>query len=139
MASRTPVAIVGAGLKAPGGTTVDELWASLCAARPTAAPYADERWGSAPRLLASTVTGFDPEAYVTPAESRRMDRAHLLAIGAAQDALDGVGDGPRPAPERCAVVCGVGYGVASLVEQQVNSLYERGLRGISPFTIPMAM
>ena len=77
-------------MKAPGGTTVDELWASLCAGRSTAAPYHDERWGPAPRLLACSVEGFDPAAYVTPAEVRRMDRSHLLAIGAAQDAMDGV-------------------------------------------------
>ena len=68
-----------------------------------------------------------------------MDRSHLLAIGAAQDAIDGVVGAPRPAAERCAVVCGVGYGVAALVEQQVTALFDRGLRGISPLAIPMAM
>ena len=31
------VAIVGVGVKAPGGTNVDDLWASLCAGRSTAA------------------------------------------------------------------------------------------------------
>ena len=139
MAGRAPVAVVGAGVKAPGGTTVDELWASLCAGRPTAAPYHDERWGPSPRLLACSVEGFDPSAYVTPAEARRMDRSHLLAIGAAQDAIDAVVGAPRPPPERCAVVCGVGYGVAALVEQQVTTLFDRGLRGISPLAIPMAM
>ncbi len=139
MAGRAPVAVVGAGVKAPGGTTVDELWASLCAGRSTAAPYHDERWGPAPRLLACSVEGFDPAAYVTAAEARRMDRSHLLAIGAAQDAMDGVVGAPRPPPERCAVVCGVGYGVAALVEQQVTTLFDRGLRGISPLAIPMAM
>ena len=139
MAGRAPVAVVGAGVKAPGGTTVDELWASLSRGRSTAAPYHDERWGPAPRLLACSVEGFDPAAYVTAAEARRMDRSHLLAIGAAQDAMDGVVGAPRPPPERCAVVCGVGYGVAALVEQQVTTLFDRGLRGISPLAIPMAM
>jgi 3-oxoacyl-[acyl-carrier-protein] synthase II len=133
------VAVVGAGVKAPGGTTVDELWASLCAARATAAPFHDERWGPTPRLLACVVEDFDPAAYVTPAEARRMDRSHVLAIGAAQDAMDGVVGAPRPSAERSAVVCGVGYGVAALVEQQVTTLLDRGLRGISPLAIPMAM
>ena len=36
-------------------------------------------------------------------------------------------------------MCGVGYGVAALVEQQVTTLFDRGLRGISPLAIPMAM
>ena len=132
------MAVVGAGVKAPGGTTVDELWASLCAARATAAPFHDERWGPTPRLLACVVEDFDPAAYVTPAEARRMDRSHVLAIGAAQDAMDGVVGAPRPPAERCAVVCGVGYGVAALVEQQVTTLLDRGLRGISPLAIAMS-
>jgi 3-oxoacyl-[acyl-carrier-protein] synthase II len=135
------VAVVGAGVKAPGGTSVDELWTSLCAGRSTAAPFHDDRFGPNVRVLASSVTGFEPGDYVTPAEARRMDRSHLLAIGAAQDAMGQTGEsgGARTAAERCAVVCGVGYGVAVLVERQVTTLLAGGLRGVSPLAIPMAM
>jgi 3-oxoacyl-[acyl-carrier-protein] synthase II len=130
---------VGAGLKAPGGNTVDELWASLCAGRGTAAPFTDARFGPDVRVLASSVEGFEPLHYVTPADARRMDRSHLLAIGAAQDAVDAVGEGGWPDAERCGVVCGVGYGVAVLVERQVTTLLDHGLKGVSPLAIPMAM
>jgi 3-oxoacyl-[acyl-carrier-protein] synthase II len=135
-----PVAVVGAGIKAPGGSTVEELWSSLCAGRATARPFHDERFGPGVRVLACTVDE-DPAGYLTRPEQRRMDRSHLLAIGAAQDAVDEAAGGGSPLPpaERCAVVCGVGYGVAVLVERQVSILFDRGLRGVSPLAIPMAM
>jgi acyl transferase domain-containing protein len=40
---RPVVAVVGAGVKAPGGTTVDELWTSLCEARSRAVRFVDAR------------------------------------------------------------------------------------------------
>ena len=127
-----PVAIVGAGLKAPGGNTVDELWASLCAGRTTAARFTDPRFGPAVRMLACRVDGFDPLDYLKPAEVRRMDRSHVLAIGAAQDAVTSFGDEGWPPPERRAVVCGVGYGVAALVERQVTTLLDSRPEGREP-------
>jgi 3-oxoacyl-[acyl-carrier-protein] synthase II len=134
-----PVAVVGAGLKAPGGNTVDELWASLCAGRPTATRFTDPRFGPNVRVLACRVEGFDPLDHLKPAEVRRTDRSHHLAIGAAQDAVSAAGDTAWPPPERRAVVCGVGYGVAGLVERQVSTLFDQGLKGVSPLAIPMAM
>jgi 3-oxoacyl-[acyl-carrier-protein] synthase II len=134
-----PVAVVGAGVKAPGGKTVDELWTSLCAGRSTAIPFTDPRFGPNVRVLACRVEGFDPHDYLKPAEVRRTDRSHHLAIGAAQDAVSAAGDTGWPPPERRAVVCGVGYGVAELVERQVSKLFEHGLKGVSPLAIPMAM
>jgi 3-oxoacyl-[acyl-carrier-protein] synthase II len=134
-----PVAVVGAGVKAPGGNTVDELWASLRAGRSTAARFTDPRFGPSVRVLACRVEGFEPLDYLKPAEVRRTDRSHHLAIGAAQDAVDEAGDRGWPPPERRAVVCGVGYGVAQLVERQVSTLFDHGLKGVSPLAIPMAM
>src|SRR5262245_18676390 len=135
-----PVAVVGAGLKAPGGTTVAALWSSLCGGTSTARPFHDDRFSPGVKVLVCSVDE-DLSGYVTPPEQRRMDRSHLLAIGAAQDAIDEAtsGGSPLPPAERCAVVCGVGYGVAVLVERQVSLLFERGLRGVSPLAIPMAM
>jgi 3-oxoacyl-[acyl-carrier-protein] synthase II len=136
---QAPIAVIGAGVKAPGGAAVDDLWSSLCGGRATAVPYHEPRFGPEPRLLRCDADDFDPAPYLKPAELRRMDRSHVLAIAAAQDAMDGAAD-RLPAPERRAVVCGVGYGVATLVEQQVTTLLVgNGLKGVSPLAIPMAM
>ena len=96
--AREPVAVVGAGVKAPGGLAVADLWTSVCAARSTAEPYTDARFPPDARVLVSRVVGFDPAAYLSPVERRRFDRAHQLAIGAAQDALDALW--PRAAATR---------------------------------------
>jgi hypothetical protein len=50
---RSPIAVIGAGVKAPGGSTIDELWDTLCAARSTAEVYVDERLPRDARLLVS--------------------------------------------------------------------------------------
>ena len=136
-AAREPVAVVGAGVKTPAGLTVDELWASLCAARPTAEPFVDARLPADARVLVSRVA-FDAEGYLSPIERRRFDRAHQIAIAAAQDAMDACGP-DRPPVGRCAVVCGVGLGAAATHEDQHIRLRDHGLKGVSPVAIPMIM
>jgi 3-oxoacyl-[acyl-carrier-protein] synthase II len=129
---------VGAGVKAPGGLTVDELWVSLCAARSTAEIYGDDRLPRDARVLVSRARAFDASRYLSAVERRRFDRAHQLAIGAAQDAMDACGPN-LPPPDRCAVVCGVGLGAAAIQEEQHTRLLEHGLKGISPLAIPTMM
>jgi 3-oxoacyl-[acyl-carrier-protein] synthase II len=133
-----PIAVVGAGVKAPGGSTVDELWDALCAARSTAEVYVDDRLPRDARLLVSRVHAFDPSQYLSAVERRRFDRAHQLALGAAQDAMDACGPG-LPPRDRCAVVCGVGLGAAAIQEDQHARLLAHGLKGISPLAIPTMM
>jgi 3-oxoacyl-[acyl-carrier-protein] synthase II len=137
--SRSPaqVAVVGAGVKTPAGNNTGELWRNLCAGRPSAELFSDDRLPPGTAALVCRVSGFDPAAYLTPVEVRRLDRSHALAIGAAADALGRCGELPDPA--RRAVVCGIGLGAASTYEAQVSGLLSKGLRGVSPLTIPMVM
>ena len=133
-----PVAVVAAGLKAPGGNSPDELWESLCSGRSYAERFEDDRLPDDAPILVGRVSGFDPAAYLSPVEVRRLDRAHQLAVGAAQDAVDQL-VGPMPAPERCAVVCGVGLGATATYEAQHANLLTGGLRDLNPLTIPFVM
>jgi 3-oxoacyl-[acyl-carrier-protein] synthase II len=135
--SRFPAAVVGAGVKTPAGNDVGELWQSLCAARPSAEVYTDDRLPPSAAALACRVSGFDPAGCLTPAEARRVDRCHALALAAAADALAQCAG--LPAPERCAVVCGVGFGAASTYEDQTARLFERGVRAVSPLAVPLIM
>src|SRR5215472_11175098 len=135
--SRVPVAVVGAGVKTPAGNSADELWGNLCAGRPSAEVFKDDRLPPGTAALVCRVSGFDPAAYLTPAEVRRLDRSHALAIGAAADALGQCGELPPTA--RRAVVCGIGLGAASTYEDQVSRLLAAGAHGVSPLTIPMVM
>ena len=134
---RASVAVIGAGVKTPAGNCAGELWDSLCAGRPSAEVFKDDRLPADTAALVCRVRGFDPASYLTPVEVRRLDRSHALALGAAADALSQCGDLPDPA--RRAVVCGVGLGAAATYEEQASRLFERGIRGVSPLTIPMVM
>jgi 3-oxoacyl-[acyl-carrier-protein] synthase II len=129
--------VVGAGVKTPAGNSVAELWASVCAGRPSAEVFSDERLPPGAAALVCLASAFDPAAYLSPVELRRLDRSHALAIGAAQDAIDQCGE--LPAPARRAVVCGVGLGAASTYDEQTSQLHQRGLRALSPVAIPVVM
>jgi 3-oxoacyl-[acyl-carrier-protein] synthase II len=133
-----PVAVVGVGVKTPAGLNAAELWASLCAGRSSAQPYVDDRLPPGAGLLVCRAERFEPAAYLSPVERRRLDRSHQLAIAAAQDAVDDHGSG-RPPGERCAVVCGVGLGAAAYQEEQYARLLGSGVGSISPLAIPMMM
>jgi 3-oxoacyl-[acyl-carrier-protein] synthase II len=124
-------------VKTAAGNTVPELWASLCAARSTAEVFVDERLPPGHTTLVCRDRDFDAAAYLGPVELRRLDRSQALAIGAAQDALDQCGE--LPAPERRAVVCGVGLPSAATYEEQLSHLLTGGLRTLSPLTIPTIM
>ncbi|HEY1324333.1 MAG TPA: beta-ketoacyl-[acyl-carrier-protein] synthase family protein [Streptosporangiaceae bacterium] len=132
-----PVAVVGAGVKTPGGNSPGELWDSLCAGRPTAEVFTDDRLPPGTASLVCRVSAFDPADYLTPAERRRLDRSHALAMGAAIDALSQCGE--LPAPARRAVVCGIGLGAATTYEEQMSGLVNGGVRGLSPLAVPVIM
>ena len=99
-AGPAPAAVVGAGVKTPAGNDAGELWQNLCASRPSAEVFSDDRLPPGTAALVCRVSGFDPAAYLTPVEMRRLDRTHALAIGAAADAHGQCGELPDPARRR---------------------------------------
>jgi len=135
---RDPVVVVGAGITAPGGLSPAELWASLCEGRSFAEPFEDARLPPDLRVLVARVAGLDAAAHLPPAQVRRFDRCHHLAVAAAADAL-GAMAGAMPPPERCAVVCGVGVGANGYHERQHEELLRNGLRALNPLTVPVVM
>jgi 3-oxoacyl-[acyl-carrier-protein] synthase II len=132
-----PVAVIGAGVKTPAGNTIDELWAFLVDGRSSAELYEDPALPPEVPVLVCRVADFDPADYVTAPAARRTDRASLLAIAAACDAMAPVTD--LPPPERCAVVCGTGFGPTATIEDQISRFARYGLRAVSPLAIPMMM
>src|SRR5690606_40839637 len=90
---------------------------------------------------ACEVPGFDAVPDVGPKEVRRTDRATLLGLTAAADALaQANADAPLDAdPARCGVVAGSGVGGIRTLEDQVLGYAERGPSRTSPFLVPMMM
>jgi 3-oxoacyl-[acyl-carrier-protein] synthase II len=138
---RPRVAVTGLGAKTPAGLTVDDLWQTVLAAAPAAGPITlfDTSEHSVP--YACEVPGFDAVPYVGPKEVRRTDRATLLGLAAAADALaDAATDAPLGAePVRCGVVAGSGIGGIRTLEDQVIGYASRGPGRVGPFLVPMMM
>ena len=136
--SAVPVAVIGAGVAAPGGLTPDELWATLCAGVSVAERFEDDRLPPEIDVLVARVKGLRVGDYLPPVQARRFDRCQHLAVAAAQQAMDAV-TGRLPAPDRCAVVCGVGIGANAYYEAQHEHLLRDGLRAVNPLTVPVVM
>ena len=80
------VAVTGLGIACPAGLTVDEVFDRVLEARSTAAPIEGFDASTLPVTFACETRVVDFEAHVGPKEVRRIDRAGLLGVAAADEA-----------------------------------------------------
>jgi len=147
---RPRIVVTGMGVKTPAGLTVDDMWATMLAATPMAGPITLFDASEHSVKIACEVRDFDPEPYVGPKEVRRTDRATLLGLAAAADAVadagatpsdaaDGHDDGLAAPRHRRGVVAGSGVGGIRTLEDQVIQYAAKGPMRTSPFLVPMMM
>lgn len=137
--NRHEVVVTGMGIMTAGGVSVSSTWDYLLSGQ-SAAVGVEELADGLPTSFACIVSGYD-EAEVPPHERRKMDRVTRLAMGATAQALAAAGfdDAGAVAPERVAVVMGVGVGGLTTMERESSALWERGFGAVSPFTVPKMM
>lgn len=143
---RPRVVVTGLGVKTPVGLDIESFWQGILAGRSTAAPVTLYDASDHSVDFACEVRDFDAVPYVGSKEVRRTDRATLLGLAAATDAIadagvggtDG-GDGPATPADRRGVVAGSGVGGIRTLEDQVLQYAERGPTRTSPFLVPMMM
>ena len=167
MSQRPTIVITGLGVTTPLGGDVASTWEGLLAGR-SGVTYLDEEWARdfPSRVVARMAV--EPTAVLDRLEARRMDRCQQAALVAAREAWADAGYGrPETAsrdavaepgslvddpaaeityvggdgvdPERLAVVIGSGIGGAVTMLGQDDILEQRGVRRVSPLTIPMLM
>jgi 3-oxoacyl-[acyl-carrier-protein] synthase II len=142
--TRPRVVVTGIGVKTPAGQSIEDFWQGLLAAKSAAAPVTLFDASAHSVGFGCEVRDFDPLPYVGPKEARRTDRAALLGIAAATDAItgatEGSADGDLAAPtHRRGVVAGSGVGGIRTLEDQVIEYAARGPSRTSPFLVPMMM
>ena len=101
--------------------------------------------GDLPAKVAGTVlphtadaAGFNPDLVAAPKDQRKMDRFILFALAAAQEAISMAGWQPKTKAEadRTATIIASGIGGFPAITEAVRTTDSRGVRRLSPFTIP---
>jgi 3-oxoacyl-[acyl-carrier-protein] synthase II len=139
------IVVTGLGLVSPLGCGVELAWSRLIAGRSGlsalpewAASLPAKVAGLVPMKSADPEGGFDPEKAAPTKDHRKMDRFILFALLAAAEAIAQAGWHPADAheAERTATIIASGIGGFPAMVEAVRTTDQRGIRRLSPFTIP---
>ena len=133
------VVITGMGVVSPLGLNVDALWKALLAGKSGVDYITLFDTTPLPVKFAAEVKGFDPVDYIKPKDARRMDRFVQFAVAAALQAAEQANLNPKEIDGEVGVIIGTSVGGVTTVEEQTEIYRQRGIRAVSPFTIPMMM
>jgi 3-oxoacyl-[acyl-carrier-protein] synthase II len=142
------VVVTGMGIVSPLGVGVENVWNRLLKAESgirgvqscdvTDMPC--KIAGEVPR--GDTASGkFNADDYVPPKDQKKMDTFIIMAMGAAQEAVEDSGWKPtdEEGQTRTGVLIGSGIGGLQGIYEASITLKERGPRRISPFFIPSCL
>ena len=139
------IVVTGLGLVSPLGCGVELAWSRLLKGRSGlralpewAAALPAKVAGIVPSKLEDSEGGFDPDRAAAPKDHRKMDRFILFALLAAAEAIAQAGWHPANAQEaeQTATIMASGIGGFPAMVEAVRITDQRGIRRLSPFTIP---
>jgi 3-oxoacyl-[acyl-carrier-protein] synthase II len=134
------VVVTGLGVITPVGNDVPSAWAAILAGKSGAAPITQFDVTDFRTKIAAPVKDFDPTVHMDRKEARRVDRYVHFALAAVRQAMDDARfDMNAWDPSRVGVYVGSGIGGLSVLLEQSDVLRERGVRRVSPFTVPGLM
>jgi 3-oxoacyl-[acyl-carrier-protein] synthase II len=120
--------------------STDGLFTALCQGKSGISRIESFDTSAYPVAFGGEVKGFDPNKYIDPRESKRMDRFTQFAVAAANQAVKDSGlDFSKEDAYRAGVVLGTGIGGIKEIEEQHIKLLDKGPRRVSPFCVPKLM
>jgi 3-oxoacyl-[acyl-carrier-protein] synthase II len=149
MTTRPTVVVTGMGATTPLGGDVRSTWEGLLAGRSGVTALTDDWARDFPsRIIARMAV--EPTDVLERVEARRLDRCQQAALVAGREAWadagyvtpkrrDSAAGGDTVDPDRLAVVMGTGIGGALTMLGQDDLMEARGMRRVSPLTVPMLM
>lgn len=131
------VVVTGLGVVSSLGLNVDDFWANILAGRNGISRVTSFDVTDYPCKIGAEIVDFDAAKLMDPKEARRNDRYTHFGFVAAKTAVADAGLVPAAEnSDRMGVIIGSGIGGMHTYEQQLRTLWERGPRKVSPFTIP---
>jgi 3-oxoacyl-[acyl-carrier-protein] synthase II len=139
------VVVTGLGMVTPLACGVEPTWEKLIAGRSGIGPIEGFEVSDLPCRIAGQMPrgkhaegGFDPDEWMEPKESRKVDDFIVYAMAAARQALDDANWRPTDYEDQIAtgVLIGSGIGGIKGIQEVSLLLEEKGPRRISPFFIP---
>lgn len=134
------VVITGLGVVTNIGSDVKVFWDNLLAGKSGISLLEGFDTEEFPVKIGGQVKDFDPDKYIDPRESKRIDRFAQMAVAAAACAVEDSGiDFSILDLERCGSIIGSGIGGLGEIEREHIKLMEKGPRRVSPFCVPKLM
>ncbi|MEV0096950.1 beta-ketoacyl-ACP synthase II [Streptomyces sp. NPDC050738] len=139
------VVVTGIGATTPLGGDSASTWEGLLAGRSGVKPLEGERFAELPVRIAAPAA-VDPNDVLPRPLARKLDRSAQFALIAAREAWADAGftgkageDETQIEPERLGAVVSSGIGGITTLLDQYDVLKEKGVRRVSPHTVPMLM
>ncbi len=138
--NRRRVVITGLGCVTALAESADGLFGAVCEGKSGISNIESFDVSTYPVRFGGEVKTFDPTKYIEHRESKRMDRFSQFAMAAAIQAVGDSGlDFSKEDVTRAGVIVGTGIGGIQEIESQHIKLLNKGVRQVSPFTVPKLM
>ena len=138
--SKRRVVITGLGCVTALAESADGLFAALCEGKSGISSIESFDTSAYPVKFGGEIKKFDVTKYIDRRKSKRMDRFTQFAVAAASQAVDDSAlDFAKEDVFRVGVIVGTGIGGIKEIEDQHLRLLHKGVRQLSPFTVPRLM
>ncbi len=138
--SKRRVVITGLGCVTALAESAEGLFTALCEGKSGVSLIESFDVSAYPVKFGGEIKSFDVTKYIDQRESKRMDRFTQFAVAAAIQAVNDSGlDFTKEDVFRAGVIVGTGIGGINEIEEQHIRLLDKGVRQVSPFTVPRLM
>lgn len=138
------IVVTGLGAVTPLGCGTERAWSRLLEGRSGIRRLPPELAPDVPAQVGGLVPdagedgGFHPDMAAAPKDQKKMDRFIQFALVAADEALAQAGWHPETPEDQVATATVIGSGIGGFpaIADAVRTADERGVRRLSPFTVP---
>ncbi|WP_053744780.1 beta-ketoacyl-ACP synthase II [Streptomyces sp. NRRL WC-3618] len=140
------VVVTGIGATTPLGGDAASTWEGLVAGK-SGVRALEQEWAAEQAVRIAAQIAVEPTEIIPRPQARRLDRSAQFALIAAKEAwadagfTDRAGEGENQAvdPDRLGAVIASGIGGVTTLLDQYDVMKEKGVRRVSPHTVPMLM